>query len=54
MILSGIEIKKRLGKEIIIEPYDDKFLNPNSYNLTLHDAMHLLLDIILKGLIVKK
>ena len=28
------------------------FLREN--NLTLHDAMHLLLDIILKGLIVKK
>jgi dCTP deaminase len=39
MILSGIEIKKRLGQDIIIEPYDDKFLNPNSYNLTLHDEL---------------
>jgi hypothetical protein len=39
MILSGIEIKKRLGKDIIIEPYEDKFLNPNSYNLTLHDEL---------------
>lgn len=36
MILSGIEIKKRLGNEIIIEPYNEKYLNPNSYNLRLH------------------
>jgi dCTP deaminase len=39
MILSGLEIKKRLGKDIIIEPYDDKYLNPNSYNLRLHNEL---------------
>lgn len=39
MILSGIEIKKRLGNDIIIDPYDDKYLNPNSYNLRLHDEL---------------
>ncbi|MCS6823893.1 MAG: dCTP deaminase, partial [Cytophagaceae bacterium] len=36
MILSGLEIKNKLGKEIFIDPFDDKKLNPNSYNLTLH------------------
>jgi dCTP deaminase len=36
MILSGLEIKKKLGKEISIEPFDEKQLNPNSYNLRLH------------------
>ena len=35
MILSGQEIKKHLGKEIIIEPFDEKRINPNSYNLSL-------------------
>lgn len=35
MILTGNEIKKRLGSDIIIDPFDEKRLNPNSYNLTL-------------------
>ena len=39
MILSGIEIKKRLGNGIIIEPYNEKYLNPNSYNLRLHNEL---------------
>jgi dCTP deaminase len=39
LILSGLEIKKHLGKEIIIEPYDDKYLNPNSYNLRLNNEL---------------
>lgn len=29
MILSGPEIKKHIGKEIIIEPFDEKCLNPS-------------------------
>lgn len=39
MILTGPEIEARLGKDIKIEPYDAKFLNPNSYNLRLHDEL---------------
>ncbi len=39
MILSGLEIQRHIGKEIIIEPYDPARLNPNSYNLTLHDKL---------------
>ena len=39
MILSGKEIKKRLGKEIIIEPFNERQLNPNSYNLRLHNEL---------------
>jgi len=39
MILSGLEIKKRLGKDIFIDPYDDSRLNPNSYNLRLHNEL---------------
>lgn len=41
MIISGIEIKKRLGKDIIIDPFNDKQLNPNSYNLRLHNELML-------------
>lgn len=39
MILSGLEIKKRLNKDIFIEPFDEKRLNPNSYNLSLHQDL---------------
>lgn len=39
MILSGLEIKKRLGTDIIIEPFHEKNINPNSYNLTLHNEL---------------
>lgn len=39
MILSGIAIKERIGKDIVIDPYDEKRINPNSYNLSLHDQM---------------
>ncbi len=39
MILSGKEIQRNLGKEIIIEPYDPSCLNPNSYNLKLHNQL---------------
>ncbi len=39
MILSGKEIQKRLGKDIIIEPFDRKKINPNSYNLSLHNEL---------------
>ena len=39
MILSGLEIEKNIGKNIIIEPYNQKALNPNSYNLKLHNEL---------------
>lgn len=39
MILSGREIAKNIGKDIIIEPYNEKQLNPNSYNLRLHNEL---------------
>lgn len=39
MILSGKEIEKHIGKEIIIEPFDRSCVNPNSYNLTLHNEL---------------
>lgn len=39
MILSGKEIKKRLGTDIIIEPFDESRINPNSYNLSLNNKL---------------
>lgn len=39
MILSGKEIKKRLGTDILIDPFNEKQLNPNSYNLRLHNEL---------------
>ncbi len=39
MILSGKEIASRIGDDIIIDPYDKDKLNPNSYNLSLHDEL---------------
>lgn len=39
MILSGKEIKSKMGKEIVIEPYNENQINPNSYNLRLHHEL---------------
>ncbi len=47
MILTGNEIRAQLGKNIIIEPFDEKLLNPNSYNLRLHDELLVYEEIVL-------
>lgn len=39
MILSGIEIKNRLNRDIFINPFDESRLNPNSYNLRLDEKL---------------
>src|SRR5262245_23842318 len=39
MILSGHEIRRQLGAKIKIDPFDEANLNPNSYNLTLHNEL---------------
>src|SRR6186713_2267735 len=39
MILSGQAIRERLGGDIVIDPFDNAQLNPNSYNLTLHNEL---------------
>ncbi len=39
MILTGPEIRKRLNKDIIITPFEDRLVNPNSYNLRLHNEL---------------
>ena len=44
MILSGKEIRKRMGKDIFIEPFRESQLNPNSYNLKLHDELLMYTD----------
>ena len=47
MILSGQEIKKRLGDTIDITPFNEDNLNPNSYNLTLHDEVMVYEEVVL-------
>lgn len=47
MILTGLEIKKRIGSDIFISDYDDKRLNPNSYNLRLHNELLVYTDSVL-------
>ena len=39
MILSGKEIQRHMGKDIVIRPFDPKRLNTNSYNLSLHNEL---------------
>lgn len=38
-ILGGKEIIRRLGTDIEIENFDEKKVNPNSYNLTLNEKL---------------
>jgi dCTP deaminase len=47
MILSGKEIKKRLDSDIIITPFNEAQLNPNSYNLRLHNQLLVYKDSVL-------
>ncbi len=39
MILSGKEISNRIDHDIIINPFNSERLNPNSYNLSLHNEL---------------
>jgi dCTP deaminase len=47
MILSGNEIRQQLGRNILIDPFDESRLNPNSYNLTLHDELLVYEEVVL-------
>jgi len=47
MILSGKEILKRVGNDIEIDPFDPSRINPNSYNLTLHDELMVYEEVVL-------
>ncbi len=47
MILTGKEILNNLGKGITIDPFDVDALNPNSYNLKIHNEITIYTDAIL-------
>ncbi len=47
MVLSGHEIKRQLGSNIVIDPFDESRLNPNSYNLTLHHELMVYEELVL-------
>jgi dCTP deaminase len=45
MILTGKEIiKRRKAGDIVIDPFDEKKVNPNSYNLSLHNELLCYID----------
>jgi dCTP deaminase len=47
MILAGSQILERLGTDVVIDPFDPERLNPNSYNLTLHDELMVYEEVVL-------
>jgi len=47
MILSGKEILSRLGEDIEIDPFEPGRINPNSYNLTLHNELMVYEEVVL-------
>lgn len=47
MMLSGNEIRAQIGKNLVIEPFDLANLNPNSYNLHLHDELLIYEEVVL-------
>jgi dCTP deaminase len=47
MILSGHQIRQRMGQDIVIDPFHEQNLNPNSYNLTLHDEVMIYEEVVL-------
>lgn len=47
MILSGEEIRRHLGSQIIIDPFSTDRLNTNSYNLALHHELLVYEEVVL-------
>jgi dCTP deaminase len=47
MVLSGEEIRCRLGTDVHITPFDEECLNPNSYNLSLHNELLVYEEVVL-------
>ena len=47
MVLSGQEIRRQLGTNIFIDPFEESRLNPNSYDLALHDELMLYEEVVL-------
>ena len=47
MILSGEEIRLRVGTDIKIDPFNENHLNANSYDLTLHNELLVYEEVVL-------
>ncbi len=47
MLLSGEEIRRRNADTIRIEPFDAQRVNPNSYNLSLHNELLIYEEVVL-------
>ncbi|MEM8734061.1 MAG: dCTP deaminase [Planctomycetota bacterium] len=47
MILTGTEIKSRMGGDISIEPYEESHLNTKGYDLTLHNELLVYEEVVL-------
>jgi dCTP deaminase len=47
MILTGHQIQAEMGSNIVIDPFDESQLNPNSYNLRLHNELLVYEEIVL-------
>ena len=47
MILTGAEIRENIGSNIKIDPYSPDRINPNSYNLTLHNEVMIYEEVVL-------
>ena len=47
MLLSGQEIRHRQGNGLLIEPFSEARLNPNSYNLSLHHELLVYEEVVL-------
>lgn len=47
MILSGAEIKKRMGDDIKIDPFQEKQLGANGYDLRLHNELLVYEEVVL-------
>jgi len=47
MILSGEEIRRHLGNQIVIDPFSEDRLNTNSYNLSLHHELLVYEEVVL-------
>ena len=47
MILSGAEIKDRIGSDIQIDPFNEPQLNSNGYDLTLHNELLVYEEVVL-------
>ena len=47
MLLSGQEILRRKDSDLLIEPFCEERLNPNSYNLALHHELLVYEEVVL-------